>query len=467
MAARSREQADVRRSAALLVAVLAYCGCLVSVTQTLALPLLPELPEVLGSTPNNVAWIASATLLAGAIANPVLGRLGDMYGKRSMMLVSMGSLIVGSAIAALSSSLLPLVVGRALQGIAIAAIPLGISVARDALPSDRVGGAVALVSASLGIGGGLAIPLAGFVLEGFGWRAVFWLSCALGVLGLIAVVLAVPASPGHARGGFDITGALWLSAVLVALLLPISKAPDWGLARPLPLALLGSAVAFGVGWVRFERRQRQPLVDIVVMRRPAVLFTNLAGFLLGFAMFSNFFISIALLQLPADVEHGFDLTIVGAGVVLLPGALVQVAMAPVTARLIRVFGARATLLSGAVAVAAGFAVRPVLLGSALAVGLGFALVNCGVSLAYGSLPAVIMANVPQSETASANAISTLARAAGAAVATAVAAGVMGLLTVTVGDAEYASLPAFQVMFALATIAAVVAAGFAARLPKTA
>jgi MFS family permease len=454
-----------RRRAGLIIGILAYCGGLVSVMHTVALPLLPDLPGQLHASATDVSWVATSTLLAGAVANPVLGRLGDMHGKRRLLLVSLLALVIGSTVCALSGSLLLLIVGRTLQGIGVGAIPLGVSIARDELPADRVNGGIALVSATMGIGAGLGLPLAGVVLAVGDWHAVFWVSTALSIVGLVAAAVIVPESPIRAPSAFDFKGAVLLSGVLVLVLLPLTKAPTWGFAQPLPLTMFGVAALGAVTWYRYEQRQASPLVDVAVMRRRPVMLANVAGLTVGFAMFANFFISISILQLPAFVPHGFGASIMVAGLVLLPGALAMVAMSPVSARITNAHGGRVSLVIGSAIVGASFLLRPLLLGSLGAVALGVALANCGVGIAYGALPVVVMANVPVSETASANAVNALARAGGASIGSAAVAAALGSLTVTVGGEVYPALGAFVVLCILSAACAFVAAAVAWSLPR--
>lgn len=455
---------DARR-AALLIAVLGYCGGLVSVMHTVALPLLPDLPDELGATVGDVSWVATSTLLAGAVANPVLGRLGDMYGKRRLLLVSLGALVLGSVVCAASSTLFGLVLGRTLQGLGIGVVPLGISIARDELPAYKVSGGIALVSATLGIGAGLGLPIAGVVLHFFDWHAIFWVSTALAVVGFALAVAFVPESPIRTPSRFDLIGALWLSGVLVAFLLPVSKAPTWGWVGGLPNTLFALAVVGGVAWFRYERRRPSPVVDVAVMRRRPVMLVNLAGLALGFAMFANFYLSISILQLPDAVDHGFGESILVAGLVLLPGALVMVATSPLSARVTDARGGRSSLLLGATVVGFAYLVRPFLLGSPVAIAVGVALVNAGVGIAYGALPAVVMANVPVSETGSANAVNALARAGGASIGSAAVAAALGSLTVVVGGDEFPSLGAYRLLLLLAAVASFAAAGLAYLLPR--
>jgi MFS family permease len=389
-----------------------------------------------------------------------------MYGKRRMMLTSLGILVAGSVVSALSSSILPLVVGRTLQGLGTAVIPLGMSVAKEVLPPDRTSSGVALVSATLGIGGGLGLPMAGLLLGWYGWRSVFWVSAALAVLGLVAAWKLLPEVPTRQKSPFDLVGAVWLSAVLVAMLLPLSKIAGWGIAKPLPLGMFVGGLVAGVLWYRYEFRSSHPLVDVRLMRTRPLLLANTAGLLLGFGMFSNLYTSIVLMQTSTATPYGFGLSVVRAGLVVLPGALAMMLTSPLSALLTERYGARTSLWVGSAVIAIGFAVRPVLVGSLWAIAVGVVVINCGVGVAYGALPLTIMANVPDSELGSANAAGTLMRASGASLSSATFAALLSSLTIRAGGRTFPSLGAFQWTFVLSAVAAIGAAIVASRLPRS-
>lgn len=131
-------------STGLIITVLGLCGTLVSLQQTLVLPLLPDFPDILDTTTDNASWLITITLLTGAVGTPIVSRLADMFGKRLMLLVCLGSVIAGSALGAVSETLAPIIIARGLTGIGTALVPVGISIMRDHLPSEKVGSGVAL-----------------------------------------------------------------------------------------------------------------------------------------------------------------------------------------------------------------------------------------------------------------------------------------------------------------------------------
>ncbi|MBK1787695.1 MFS transporter [Prauserella cavernicola] len=447
-----------------VVAALAFGGIVVSLMQTLVIPLVPLLPSLLGASAADTTWAITATLLAAAVATPTVGRLGDMYGKRRMLLFSIGMLIVGSVICGLSESLAPMIVGRALQGLSAGVIPLGISIMRDELPAERLGGATALMSASLGVGGALGLPTAAFIAEQADWHVLFWTAAALGVVAGALVLAIVPESSVRTGGRFDLPGAVGLSVALFCLLLAISKGADWGWGSSTTLGLLGAAVVVLLAWGFWELRTRQPLVDLRTSARRQVLLTNCASVVFGFAMFAMSLVVPQLLQLPEATGYGLGQTILVAGLVMAPNGLVMMAMAPLSARVSRTMGPKVTLMLGAVVVAAGYGLTIVMMGEIWQLVIASSVVGAGIGLAYGAMPALVMGAVPVSETAAANSLNTLMRSIGTSISSAVAGVILANLTIDLGGTPVPSQDGFRVVLAIGAIAALAALVVASFLP---
>ncbi|WP_285188324.1 MFS transporter [Rhodococcus sp. MEB041] len=448
-----------------IVAVLAFAGITVALMQTLIIPLVPQLPALVNASAANTAWAITATLLAGAVAVPVTGRLGDMVGKRRMLLVSLALLVAGSVVGALANSLVPLVVGRALQGLAAGVIPLGISVMRDVLPRHKLPGSIALMSASLGVGGALGLPAAAIIAEYADWHFLFWTAAALGALVAVAVVVVVPESTVRTGGTFDIGGALTLSVALVTLLLGISKGSDWGWSSASILGLLLVSVLAFAAWIVWELRTPQPLVDLRVSLRRQVLFTNAASIMLGFAMFALSLVLPQILQLPAATGVGLGQSILVAGLVMAPSGLIMMAVAPVSSRITTTRGPKITLMAGAATVAVGYLLGIVMMGAVWQLIVVSLVIGAGIGLAYGAMPALIMSAVPASETAAANSFNTLMRSLGTSFASAVAGVVLASMTVSFGSTAVPSEAAFRITMAIAAGAAILSVVLASFLPR--
>ncbi|MFE1470556.1 MFS transporter [Nocardiopsis dassonvillei] len=371
----------------MIVAVLAFGGIVVSLMQTLVIPLVPVLPDLLGATPGDTAWAITATLLAAAVATPTVGRLGDMYGKRRMLLFSLAVLVAGSVLCALAHSLVPMVVGRALQGLAAGVIPLGISIMRDVLPPERLGGATALMSASLGVGGALGLPAAALVVQEADWHVLFWVAAGLATGAAVLVRALVPASGVRAGGRFDLPGSAGLSVALLLLLLAVSKGSDWGWGSGVPAAMLAVAVAVLLVWGWWELRTPHPLVDLRVSARRQVLLTNTASLVFGFSMFAMSLVVPQLLQMPEVTGYGFGQTILVAGLVMAPNGLVMMAMSPVSARISRARGPKTTLMVGALLVALGYGLSLVSMSALWQLVIASTVIGAGVVIANVTMTA--------------------------------------------------------------------------------
>jgi EmrB/QacA subfamily drug resistance transporter len=448
-----------------VVAVLAFAGIVVSLMQTLVIPIVPELPKLLDAPASDTAWAVTATLLAAAVATPVVGRLGDMFGKRRMLLVSVVMLVVGSVVCGLSDALVPMIVGRALQGLSSGVIPLGISIMRDELPAERLAGATALMSASLGVGGALGLPTAALIADNFDWHVLFWASAAMGAAALVLVLAFVPESRVRTGGRFDAVGAVGMAVGLVSLLLAVSKGADWGWTSGTTLGLFAAAVIVLLAWGLFELRTAQPLVDLRTTARRQVLFTNLASIAIGFSMFAMSLVLPQLLQLPTRTGYGLGRSLLTAGLVMAPSGLVMMALAPVSAAVSKAKGPKVTLMIGALIVACGYGLNIVLMSEVWHLVLVSSVIGAGIGFTYGSMPALIMGAVPASETAAANSLNTLMRSIGTSCASAVAGVVLAQMTIDLGGYALPSENAFKTVMAIGAGAALLAFAIASFIPR--
>ncbi|MFF9766283.1 MFS transporter [Streptomyces sp. NPDC014636] len=454
-----------RTAGGAVVPVLAFAGIVVAVMQTLLVPVIKDLPQLLDTAPSNATWVLTSTLLSGAVATPIMGRLGDLYGKRRMLILSLAVMVGGALVSALTSQLLTMIVGRTLQGFAMGAIPLGIGLMRDMLPRERLGSAMALMSSSIGVGGGLALPAAALVAQHTNWHALFYGAAGLGVLAILLTLLVVPESPMRAEGSFDLPGALGLSTGLVLLLLPITKGSDWGWSSGTTLGLFAASVAVLLAWGLFELRVQAPLVDLRTTARPAVLFTNLASIMVGVAFYVVSLVLPQLLQLPAATGYGLGRSMVVAGLCVAPLGLTMMFTAPVYARLSARYGPKVTLIIGLLIIAVGYGGGLGLMDAAWQTVVTSVILGAGIGLAYSSLPALIVGAVPASETGAANGLNTLMRSIGTSVSSAVIGMVLANTANDVGGVAIPTMHGFRVSFLIATAAVAVGLLLALFLPK--
>ncbi|MEU6358825.1 MFS transporter [Streptomyces albidoflavus] len=448
-----------------VVAVLAFAGTTAAIMQTLVTPLIAELPRILSTSASNATWVITVTLLVSAVCVPVVGRLGDLLGKRRMLLACSVPLMAGSVVCALASSVVPMIVGRGLQGMGMGMVPLGIALLRDVVPEERLSSSIALVSASMGIGGGLGLPLSAAVAQYANWRVLFWGSAALAAVIAALVWFLVPSVPAVAKGRrFDAAGAVGLGAGLVCLLLAVSKGAEWGWGSATTLGLFAAAALVLPAWGAWELRIADPLVDLRTTARPRVLLTNLASVFVGFAMYASMLVMPQLLQFPEATGYGLGQSILAAGLWMAPGGIMMMVVSPYGGKLTDARGPKFTLITGVLVIAAGYGASVALMGSAWGIMLAIMVINSGVGLAYGSMPALIMSSVPRAETAAANSFNTLMRSLGTSTGAAVTGVVLSQMTVGTGGAVVTSESGFRTGLLIGCGVALVSALVASAIP---
>lgn len=457
------------------VAVLCAAGIVVALMQTIIVPLIPDLPRLLNSSATTASWALTITLLAGAVVTPISGRLGDMIGKRRVLLASLGAVTVGSLVCAMSSDLLPFLIGRSLQGMGIGTVALGISLIRDIVPPARLGSSIGAMSASLGVGGSLGLPFAAVIAQHISWHALFWVSAGVAVAVMVMVVLLVPASSIATGGRFDAVGALGLSVFLTCILLALSKGHEWGWASVPTLALFAGFIVSAALWWRYERRRSNALIDITINLQRPILLTNIASIAAGFVFYAMQMMPIQILMAPEAAPIGTGLPMVQAALVLTPGGLVMFACSYVSAWMTRRFGARISLGVGSLVIGIGYSTFLLMLVGPWAAGWQWlavvnAIVGAGLGIAYSAMPSLIMEWVPVTRTGEANGINSTMRSVGTSLATAVVAMILAA-SVTVVDGADGPMPsptiaAYTWAASISLVACVLAAIAAFAVPRS-
>jgi len=445
--------------------VVGLAALVVSLSQSLLFPVISTLPASLGTSATNVSWLITSTLLVGAVSVPIMGRLGDMFGTRRLLLVSVGGLASGSLLTAVTDDMGLLILGRSIQGLGGATIPLGISLLTTLMPPRRAGSAIALVSAMLGVGGALGLPVAGYVAERAGFHALFWITSAAGFASFAGIVAVVPESPIRAGGRIDLAGAVLLSSGLACLMLPLTQGSVWGWDNPrVGVLLVASAMLLAVFGLS-QTLIRQPLVDLAVLSRKPIVLTNLASVLFGFALFASFVGTAAYVEAPVATGYGFGSSLMVGGLVLLPSGLAMLVLSPVAARLTALHGAPQTLALGAAFVAGGWILRLLVHENLWQVVVGTTVVGVGTGIGYAAIPSLINAHTPASEIAASNSLNALFRTLGSSLAAAVGGSILAADTVVLQGFAAPSLTAYRALFVLCAAAATSAAIIVLLIPQ--
>src|SRR5262249_18103824 len=407
----------------LVLGVLALGGIAYALLQSLVVPALPVLQRDLHTSTAGVAWVFTAYLLAASVVTPIAGRLGDMFGKKRVMVIALAGLAAGSLLAAVARSLPVMIFARTVQGLGGAIFPLAFAILRDVFPRERLAGAIALVSGILGIGAGLGTVLAGPILQNLSYHWLLWIPLAVTGIAIAATVIAVPESTVRASGRVHWVGGALLSTWLVALLLAVSEAPSWHWASAKTLGVLALAAVLAGAWVRAESRSNHPLVDMQMLRLRGVWTTNTAALLLGFGMYSAFILIPEFVETPASTGYGFGATVSQGGLYLLPTTMMLLITSPIGGRLSSTVGSKVPLVVGSVLTAIAFAVLATA-SSSWQIYLAATLLGAGVGFAFASMANLIVEAVPATETGVATGMNTIVRTIGGAIGAEIAASLL-------------------------------------------
>ncbi|MGH2946452.1 MAG: MFS transporter [Solirubrobacteraceae bacterium] len=414
-----------RQHYGLTLAVLATAALSFALLQTMVAPALPAIQREFGASTPAVTWVLTIYLLTASIATPILGRLGDMFGKERLLVIVLLVLGGGTVISALSSSLEVLVAGRAVQGAGGAIFPLAFGIIRDEFPRERVGAGIGLISATFGIGGGAGLVLSGVIVDGLDYRWIFWLSLLVIAGAVVATHLFVPESPIKTPARIDWGGALLMSAGLAALLIAVSEGNAWGWGSPAVLGLLAAAAVLLVTWGRYELRVPQPMVDMRMMRLRGVWTTNLTGLMVGFGMFGSFLLVPQLVQMPEAAGFGFGATVTQAGLFLVPSSAMMLFAGPIAGWLGARVGSRVPVLIGVGLVALGFVQLALLHDEHWHIYINSLVTGAGIGFSFAAMAALIVDAVPQSQTGVATGMNTIMRTVGGALGAQIAASIVG------------------------------------------
>ena len=395
--------------AVLAAGVVAY-----ALLQSLVTPVLPTIQVALHTSQSNVTWVLTAYLLSASIFTPLLGRLGDMTGKKRMFVIALVALALGCLLSALATNLLLMVIGRVVQGVGGGVLPLAFGIVRDEFPRNKLAGAVGSIAALTSVGAGVGIVLAGPIVDALDYHWLFWFPLiVLGLAGAAAHLL-IPESRERSAGSINWLTAALLSGWLVALLLAVSEAPNWGWGSAKVLGLLAVAVVVAVVWVVAESRAEHPLIDMKMMRVRAVWATNLAAFLFGVAMYAAFAFLPQLLQTPSAAGYGFGASITESGLMMLPQTVATFVISLFAGELARRFGSKKLVIVGATIGAVGYLLVAVAHDRQWGIFLISVVIGLGFGMAFAAMSNLIVAAVPAHQTGVASGMNANIRTIGGA-----------------------------------------------------
>jgi EmrB/QacA subfamily drug resistance transporter len=419
-----------------ILAVLSLAALVYAVLSSAVIPALPTIQRSLQASETGVTWLLTGFLLSASVGTAIIGKLGDMHGKQRLLVWTLLTLAAGTLLAALSGSLAVLIVARVVQGVAGGIFPLAFSIVRDEFPADRVAGSIGLMSAILGVGGGLGLVVGGLIDEHLNWHWLFWIPLPAMILAAFFAWRYIPESPVRSPGRVNWAAAVLMTVGMSCVLIAIAQTTVWGWTGPPTLVLLAAGLAVCGWWILVEVRSRNPLIDMTMMRVRGVWTVNLAAFLLGAGLYSWFLLLPQLAQLPASTGFGYGASVVAAGLYLLPCALGMGVLGSVAGRVERRFSSRSALIAGAAMSAVACGWLTITSRNPYDMLLSSMLLGVGIGLAFAALGNLIVQAVPPHQTGVASGMNTVLRTLGGALggqlaATFVAAStVHGLPTLT-------------------------------------
>jgi EmrB/QacA subfamily drug resistance transporter len=405
-------------------AVLAMGVAAYALLQSLVIPVLTTVQHELHTSQGTATWVLTAYLLSASVMTPILGRIGDMTGKKRVFVATLIALAAGSLLAAVASSIGVLIVARVIQGIGGGMVPVAFGIIRDEFPARKVTGAVGILASLTAVGAGLGIVLAGPIVNLLGYHWLFWLPMILTVIAAVSAVLFVPESPVRTPGRISWLPAVLLSAWLVALLVALSEGPDWGWGSGPVIGLLAGAVVMAAGWVISELRAATPLIDMQMMRRTAVWTNNLVALLIGVGMYATFAFLPEFVQTPSAAGYGFGASITRSGLMLLPSAITMFGVGMFAGRLAARLGGKVLVIAGCLIGCGAMSLLAFAHQHEWEIYLSSAIMGVGFGLVFSAMSALIVVAVPSSQTGVASGMNANIRTIGGSIGAAVMASIV-------------------------------------------
>lgn len=462
---RKTDPAVRAKSPWITLAPLLLCTLAFAMGQTMVIPAIPEIQREFGTTASVASFLVTGFLLSAAVATPILGRFGDMFGKPRLLVLTMATFGTGSLVAALSWSIEGLIAGRLIQGAAGAVFPLSFGIIRDELPRGQVATGIGLIGSTFGVGGGLGFTLGGVITDELGFHWIFWLASALVAIAVVTVHRLVPPSRAGSRGPIDWLGAALLSVGLICLLVGISQGNAWGWGSVPSIALFVAAAAVLSSWVGFEWRAPHPLVDMRMMRLRPVLATNLAALLIGFGLFGALILIPEFVRTPSAGGYGFGASPSQAALYLVPFSVMMLVAGGLGGWLGDRVGSKTPLLLGAAFGALSFTFMAASHGDPWSMYVASAVLGLGNGLSFSAMPNLIVGAVDQSKTGVANGINTIMRMIGGAIGAQISASILSAHVDFAGGVP--AEIAFTLAFTISAVGMALAFLVALSIPRTA
>ena len=410
---------------------------------------LPTLIRDFGD-PVKAGWLVTMHSLIGSGTCIVVGRFGDIRGRKGVILVLIALACAGSVMSAVTTDYAIVMLGRALQGFSIGVMPLALSVLRESLPIARVPVAVGLMTTAQGMGVAIGLVLGGWIIDNFDWHTLFAFSALLLVVAWIAVWLFVPARPGiPAREPIDWVEGLLPVPGITSMLLGITLSKDLGWLDGQVLGLIALGMAILAWWARRSLRAKEPFIDLRILAIPNIAVVNIMAVLLGMGTMQIVFLFSTFTQAPLWTMAGLGLSATVAGLAKLPSNILSFFAGPISGLMMTRFGYRVPIVGGALLAGVGWVLALPLPDTLIGVIALLCIISFGTSGLNAAMPTVIVTSAPEGRTSEGIGTMSVLRGMASAIGVQIIAVLLASDTITEpgGTAQFPSPTGYRITMA--------------------
>lgn len=449
---------------ALILLALCLCEFTSSFESVMVYAALPSLIGVFGD-PNKAGWLVTGHLIVGAGSALIAARMGDLRGRKKVMLTLLSIAALGSLISAVGTSFWVVLAGRSMQGIIGAMLPLGIGVAREALRADKVPLGVGVIVTATSVGSAAGLIVGGAIIDNLDWHWLFAAGAAMLTVSLIAVWLFVPvtagAAPDHPIDWID--GLLPVSGIIsVVLAISLSKASGW--SDPVVVALLAAGLAILAAWAWRNLRARFPLINLRLLAERNVAVAIVISVFMSLGTYHVMLLFAPLMQAPTWTQVGLGMSATMAGFIKLPSNLIAFTAGPLAGWIASRFTNKAALIIGACFGLAGWGLTATLPDTVVELVLLLCLISYGTTMLMTGCLNLVASSVPPESTSEAIASLSVVRTMFMAIGSQMIAVILSTDTIVEpgGTASFPGPGAYQtttLWIALTVVGALVATAF--------
>lgn len=402
------------------------------------------LPTIVRETGNisGSGWLITGYLLVMAASAAIGGRLGDLYGRRKVLVWALSISCIGSIISATANDFGLVISGRAIQGAAGAILPLCYGLIRENIPKSKSPFWIGTIGGVYALGGALGYLSGALFVKYAHWQDLFYTTVVLPLIAIAAVLLLIPPSRENtvSKRNFDLVGGILFVPGIAGILIGVTEAPKWGWSSPLPWLCMGAGIAILILWAFYERRHANPLIDVTLLTGRQIALANGLYLCAGLGAVQLPLIMMMLLQQPVATGVGLGVSAVFAAIVKLPGNLCSGAGAPIAGLTARRFGSKSAAIYGMIIQSVVWIAYIFFHDSFWVVVIGMAVSSFATGLILGATPNLVIDVAPDGRTSETTGMISVTRSISTAIGAQIIAIILAASTVSVAETNFTPYP---------------------------